>query len=148
MKSGPPELGTALATAKLQMAPLPAMLAATIALSAIPAWAMAQHVQTEGDRAWRPSHIALAAGFATALWIDAAQTRDAMALGYREANPILGPHPSQGQVNTYTVIAGLTVLGVAAVASPRMRPWVLATALVVEAATVALTVRQGISITF
>lgn len=130
------------------MTPLSVVLAATIALSAFPAWVFAQRVQREDDRSWKPAHVALATSFAVALWVDAAQTRDAMERGYREANPILGPHPTEGQVNTYTVIAGLTVLGVAAVVSPRARPWVLAAAFAVEAATVALTVRQGIAITF
>ena len=129
------------------MALLPAVLAATIALSTIPAWVVAQRVQGQDDRSWKPSHVVLATGFATALWIDAAQTRNAMALGYREANPILGPHPSEGQINTYTAVAALTVIGVAAVVPPRVRPWVLAGALAVEAVTIAATVHQGIAIT-
>jgi hypothetical protein len=124
------------------------MLAATILFSAIPALAVAQRAEAEIDRSWTPSHIALAAGFTATLWIDAAQTRAAMALGYREVNPILGAHPSEGQINTYTVIAGLTVIGVAAVVSPRVRPWVLAAAMAVEMVTIASTVRQGIAITF
>jgi len=130
------------------MAPVPALMAASILLTAIPAWAVAQRAQRESDRSWRPAHVALATGFAAALWIDAAQTRDAMARGYREVNPILGPHPSEGQINTYTVIAGLTVIGVAAAVPPRVRPWVLAAALAVEAATITATLHQGIAITF
>jgi len=130
------------------MAPLPGILAATIMLSTLPALAVAQRAEVQEDRSWKPSHIALAAGFVTTLWIDAAMTRDAMARGYRETNPILGAHPTEGQINTYTVIAGLTVIGIASAVSPRMRPWVLAAVMAVEAVTIASTVRQGISITF
>src|SRR5262245_61289754 len=141
------DLGTAFATLD-GMAPIPPLLAATLVLSTIPALAVAQRAEAQEDRSWKPAHIALAAGFVTTLWIDAAQTREAMALGYREMNPILGPHPSEGQINTYTVLAGLTVMGVAAAVSPRWRPWVLGAALAVQVVTIAATVRQRITIPF
>jgi hypothetical protein len=130
------------------MAPIPAVLTATIMLSVVPAWLAAQPAQRDEHRPWSRAHVVLAASFAMALWIDAAQTRNAMERGYREANPILGPHPSSGQINAYSVIAGLTVIGVAAAVPPRVRPWLLAAAFAVEAVTIAGTVRQGIAITF
>ena len=74
--------------------------------------------------------MALAGAFVVALAIDAAQTRSIAQggwQGYREMNPILGPHPSVGQVNTYTAVAGLTVLGAAALAAlAREQPDVVA----------------------
>jgi len=130
------------------MAPIPAVLTATIMLSLVPAWLVAQPARKDEHRPWSRAHVVLAAGFAMALWVDAAQTRNAMERGYREANPILGPHPSSGQINTYSVIAGLTVIGVAAAVPPRVRPWLLAAAFAVEAVTIAGTVHQGIAITF
>ncbi len=101
--------------------------------------------------AWNRSEIALAGAFAAALWIDAAQTR-ALARGgwrgFRETNPILGPNPTVSQINAYTAVAGLTVLGAAAAVPARMRPWLLGAALAVETVTVAGTVQKGVAITF
>src|SRR5881397_1830875 len=100
---------------------------------------------------WTPSHTALASAFAITLLIDAAQTR-ALARqgwnGFREANPLLGEHPSVGRVNTYTAVAGLTVLGAAAVMPPRVRPWLLGAALAVQAVTIRGSVQQGLPIRF
>lgn len=98
---------------------------------------------------WRPSEVVLAGGFVAALLIDAAQTRRLARSGWRdfeETNVILGPTPSVGQINTYTALSGLTVLGVAAVAPPRVRPWVLGTALAVEVVALAMMSRQGVAI--
>ena len=95
--------------------------------------------------------MALAGAFVVALAIDAAQTRSIAQggwQGYREMNPILGPHPSVGQVNTYTAVAGLTVLGAAAVVPARVRPWLLGVALAVETFTIAGTARQGVALRF
>ena len=100
---------------------------------------------------WRTSDVALAGAFVVALAIDAAQTRSIAQggwQGYREMNPILGPHPSVGQVNTYTAVAALTVLGAAAVVPARVRPWLLGVALAVETFTIAGTVRQGVALRF
>lgn len=100
---------------------------------------------------WTSSHTALAGAFTISLLIDAAQTR-ALARqgwnGFREANPLLGEHPSVGRVNTYTAVAGLTVLGVAAVLPPRVRPWLLGAALAVQAVTIRGSVQQGLPIRF
>jgi hypothetical protein len=100
---------------------------------------------------WSGSEVVLAGAFAAALWVDAAQTR-ALARGgwrgFRETNPILGPNPTVGQINAYTAVAGLTVLGAAAAVPARIRPWLLGAALAVETVTVAGTVRKGVAITF
>jgi hypothetical protein len=52
-----------------------------------------------------------------------------------------------GRINAYTAIAGLTVLGAAAIVPTRARPWLLGAALLVEAFTVARNAREGIAIT-
>ena len=98
---------------------------------------------------WTRTEIALAAGFTTALLMDAAQTRGLARggwEGFHEANPLLGSHPSEARINAYTAVAGLTVLGAAAVVPPRMRPWLLGAAFVVEALTVTRNARAGISL--
>src|SRR5437867_5046372 len=98
---------------------------------------------------WSAGDVALASAFTAALLIDAGQTRGLARGGwqtFREMNPILGPRPSVGQVNTYTAVAGLTVLGVAAVLPARLRRWLLGAALGVEMFTIAGTVREGVAI--
>jgi hypothetical protein len=98
---------------------------------------------------WSATDLALAGGFTAVLLIDAGQTRGLARGGWRnwrETNPILGPRPSVGQINTYTAVAGLTVLGAAAVVPARVRPWLLGAALAVETFTVTGTVRRGVAI--
>ncbi len=126
------------------------VLVAATTFAAFPVGAAAQRA-TRHEGSWNRAHIALASAFAVALWIDAAQTRGLAARGwqgYREANPILGPHPTAGQVNTYTAVAGLSVLGTAAAVPARIRSWVLGVALAIEMFTIAGTVREGIAISF
>src|SRR5260370_14788957 len=97
---------------------------------------------------WKGSDVALAGAFVVALATDAAQTRGLARRqwrGYRESNPILGAHPSVGQVNTYSVVTGLTGLGAAAAVSSRVRPWRLGAPLAGEALTVRAGVRQGLT---
>jgi hypothetical protein len=99
---------------------------------------------------WSKSEVALASAFAVALLIDAGQTRGLARndwRGFRETNPFLGARPTVGQINTYTAVSGLAVLGVAAGLPARVRPWFLGAALALEAFTIAGTVRQGIPIT-
>jgi hypothetical protein len=122
-------------------------IVAAAGVAAAPARARAQRA-SGADRSWNAPHIALASAFSLAVWMDAAQTRAAMGRGYRETNPILGPDPSVGQVNTYTALAQLTVLGAAAALPARLRPWLLGAALAVEAVTIAGTVRKGVAIRF
>src|SRR5256886_4623316 len=96
---------------------------------------------------WTRSHTALASVFAMTLLIDAAQTRELARqgwVGFREANPLLGERPSVGRVNTYTALAGLSVLCAAAALPPRVRPWLLAAAIAVHAFTIHSSMRQEI----
>src|SRR5260370_17358350 len=76
-------------------------------------------------RSWSTAHIALASAFTVALLVDAAQTR-ALARqgwpGFQEANPLLGPFPSVGRINTYTVAPGLSVLPVPPPPPPPVPP--------------------------
>ena len=100
---------------------------------------------------WRGSDVALAGAFTVALLVDAAQTRSLARggwSGFRESNPRLGPRPSVGRVNVYTAVAGLTVLGAANALPRRYRPWLLATALAVQAFTIQSSLRQGIPLRF
>ena len=100
---------------------------------------------------WHPGEVALAGGFTAALLLDAAQTRRLARGGWRdfhETNPLLGPRPSVGRVNTYTAVVGLSVLGAAALAPKRVRPWVLGIAFVVEAYTLAAMSQRGVAISF
>ena len=106
-------------------------------------------VQLPSRTSWSRRDVALASGFVTALLIDAAQTRRIARTGWRdfeETNLITGPAPSVGQVDTYTALSGLAVLGVAAVAPRRVRPWVLGTALAVEVVALAMMSRNGVTI--
>jgi len=98
---------------------------------------------------WSTTDVTLAGAFAAALLIDAGQTRGLARdgwRGWRETNPILGPRPSVGQLDTYTAVAGLAVLGAAAAVPPRVRPWLLGAAFAVEAFTIAGTVQRGVAI--
>jgi len=65
---------------------------------------------------WSPAEIALGGSFIAALWVDRRQTRAATAAGVRESSPIIGPHPSAGQIDTYTVLYSLVTLGTATIA--------------------------------
>jgi hypothetical protein len=115
------------------------------------AWSTEPLTRIPARAAWTHSHTALASAFTITLLIDAAQTR-ALArqgwVGYRETNPLLGERPSVGRLNTYTVLAGLSVLGAAAAAPPRLRPWLLGAAIAVQAFTISSSVRQGLPIRF
>ena len=104
-----------------------------------------------GRVSWNQTHTALAGAFVVTLLMDAGQTRDLARhgwSGFREANPLLGARPSVGQVNTYTAIAGLSVLGAAAALPPKVRPWLLGAAIAVQAFTVAGSVQNGLPIRF
>ena len=130
------------------VAVVPTMVGRPAATPARAAWSVPRRMPR---LSWSRSDVALAGGFAVALWIDAAQTRGLARAGwreYREANPVLGPRPTVRQINAYTAVAGLTVLGAAAAVPARLRPWLLGAALAVETVTVAGTARKGIAITF
>jgi hypothetical protein len=98
---------------------------------------------------WTRTEVALATGFTAALLMDAGQTKGLARGGWathREANPLLGPTPSVARINAYTAVAGLTVLGAAAVLPARARPWFLGAAFVLEALTVARNAHAGLTI--
>lgn len=100
---------------------------------------------------WNRSHTALAGAFVVGLLIDAAQTRELARGGwtnFRESNPLLGDRPTVGQVNTYTALAAVSVLGAAAAVPPRVRPWLLGAAIAVQALTVGSSVKNGLPIRF
>jgi hypothetical protein len=116
-------------------------------LAARVSWSTLGVAELPARRSWTTTHTALASAFTVALLVDAAQTRDLARRGwpgFREANPLLGPHPSVGQVNTYTALAAAGMLTAAAAAPPRIRPWLLGAALAVEAVTVGGSVRNGL----
>lgn len=98
---------------------------------------------------WSRTDVVLAGAFTAGLLLDAGQTRGLARdgwEGFREGNPLLGPTPSVGRINAYTAVAGLAVLGAAAIVPPRVRPWVLGAALAVQMVTVSRSVAKGIPI--
>lgn len=108
-------------------------------------------IHLPGRVSWNQTHTVLAGAFVVTLLIDAAQTRELARhgwSGFREANPLLGNRPSVGRVNSYTAIAGLSVLGAAAALPPKLRPWLLGAAIAVQAFTVAGSVQNGLAIRF
>jgi hypothetical protein len=120
-------------------------------LAARVSWSTLGVAALPARRSWTTSHTALASAFTVVLLVDAAQTRDLARRGwpgFREANPLLGPHPSVGQVNTYTALAAAGMLTAAAAAPRRVRPWLLGAALLVEAYTVRGSAQQGIPLRF
>jgi hypothetical protein len=114
-------------------------------------WSTEHLTRLPGRVSWTSSHTALASAFVITLLIDAAQTRELARqgwVGYRETNLLLGERPSVGRLNTYTALAGLSVLGAAATVPPRLRPWLLGAAIAVQAFTIRSSVRQGLRIRF
>ncbi len=128
-----------------------ALHAVAEAMPARATWSTEHLTQLPAHVSWTPSHTALASAFLVTLLIDAGQTRELARqgwVGFRESNPLLGERPSVGRVNSYTALAGLSVLGAAAAAPPRLRPWLLGAAIAVQAFTIRSSVRQGIPIRF
>jgi hypothetical protein len=154
LRGANPFIGTRPARARLTIWPSidnRALFVVTTTLPPRMSWSTEHMTELPARLSWTRSHTALAGAFAITLLIDAAQTR-ALARqgwpGFRESNPLLGDRPSVGQVNTYTALASLSVLGAAAAVPPRVRPWLLGAALAVEAFTVGSSVRQGLPIRF
>jgi hypothetical protein len=112
-------------------------------------WSMPINRVTRHAPSWSATDIGLAGSFLAILWVDAAQTRSVARgnwKGFQEANPIIGPRPTVGQINTYSAAAAITTLGVAAVLPARARRWWLIGALAVEAYAVTGTTSTGISL--
>lgn len=65
-------------------------------------------VASATDRSWSDSQIRWAAGAAVLHAIDWGQTRDIARQpdSYHERNPILGPHPTLGDVNRHFIVFG------------------------------------------
>jgi len=128
-----------------------ALHAVAQAVAARASWSTEHLTRLPARVSWTPSHTALASVFVVTLLIDAAQTRELARqgwVGFRESNPLLGERPSVGRVNSYTALAGLSVLGAAAAAPRRLRPWLLGAAIAVQAFTIGSSVRQGLPIRF
>ncbi len=128
-----------------------ALHAVAVAMPGRASWSTEYLTRLPARVSWTPSHTALASAFVVTLLIDAAQTRELARqgwVGFRESNPLLGERPSVGRVNSYTALAGLGVLGAAAAAPPRWRPWLLGAAVAVQAFTIHGSVRQGLPIRF
>ena len=149
-----PFLGSVTARVSHTMRPGPDRRALHAVAEAVPvraSWSTEPLTGLPARVSWTPAHTALASAFIVTLLIDAAQTRSLARRGwvdFREANPLLGPRPSVGRVNSYTALAGLSVLGAAAAAPPRLRPWLLGAAVAVQLFTIQGSVRQGIPIRF
>jgi len=110
---------------------------------------MPLHNVTRHAPSWSATDVGLAGGFLAMLWVDAAQTRSIARnnwAGFYESNPILGPRPNVGQINSYTAAAAVTTLGVAALLPARARRWWLIGAIAVEAFAVTATTRSGIAL--
>jgi hypothetical protein len=98
---------------------------------------------------WSRTEIALAGAFVGALWVDAAQTRSLARAGwrdFRESNPLLGSNPSVGQINSYTAVAAVSTLGIAAVLPQKARKFWLIGALGMETFVVTHTTRLGVAV--
>src|SRR5256886_12688469 len=95
-------------------------------LAARVSWSTLGVAALPARRSWTASHTALASAFAVVLLVDAAQTRDLARRGwpgFREANPLLGPRPSVGKVNTYTALAAAAPKSTADARPQRSPPW-------------------------
>src|SRR2546430_6478344 len=147
LASGPRRQYRSVAAGLLAMPSQPVAPSGVGPLAARVSWSTLGVAGLPARRSWTASHTALASDFRVVLLVDAAQTGDLARRGwpgFREANPLLGPRPSVGQVNTYTVFAAAGMLSAAAAAPPRLRPWLLGAALALEAVTVGGSVRNGL----
>jgi hypothetical protein len=112
-------------------------------------WSMPLTHVTRHVPSWSVTDVGLASGFLAVLWVDAAQTRSLANnnwAGFYEVNPIIGPRPTVGQINSYTAAAAVTTLGVAALLPARARRWWLLSALAIETYAVTATTRSGIAL--
>jgi hypothetical protein len=94
-----------------------------LAQAAVVLWSLAAPVKAPAQAcappqhtrwSWSPGEITLGGAFVTTLWVDRKQTIAERAAGYKETNWFMGPRPSTGQINTYTISFVLVGLGAAA----------------------------------
>jgi hypothetical protein len=94
-----------------------------LAQAAVVLWSLAAPVKPSAQAcappqhtrwSWSPGEIALGGAFVTTLWVDRKQTLAERAAGYKESNWFIGPRPSEGRVNMYTISFTLVGLGAAA----------------------------------
>jgi hypothetical protein len=64
---------------------------------------------------WSSREVALAAVLGAALLTDVQQTHRGIDRGLLELNPLIGPHPSHGQLDTYALSAAVVLFGGSAV---------------------------------
>lgn len=86
----------------------------------------------------------LAAAYVVAIAVDVAQTHYSLRHGGREANPLLGAHPSLVRLDVSAACAAASVIGIAMLLPPRWRQVLLYTGFVVEAQMVKANLRVGI----
>jgi hypothetical protein len=97
---------------------------------------------------WTPGQIVLAAATSAEILVDWGQTRDALARGHSELNPVIGPHPSPEWLALYNGLAIPGMLAVGAFLSPRWRTvWFVGLA-VMQTVTVTRNVMLGFHVNF
>jgi hypothetical protein len=99
---------------------------------------------------WTALDYSLAGGAATLMALDWAQTRYAARnpTRFKERNPIMGDHPSTGDVDKYFALASLLTAGITYILPRRERQLFLGAVLVVETSAVANNYRIGVKVDF
>lgn len=124
--------------------PFPKRLAAGCLLFTAAAAAQAE------SSAWTSFDYSLAAGAATMMAVDWAQTRYAARnpTRFNERNPIMGRHPSTGEVDKYFALSSLLTIGMTYILPRTERRLFLGGVLVVETGAVANNYRIGVKVDF
>jgi hypothetical protein len=97
---------------------------------------------------WTPVQIALAAVSSVEVLADWGQTRDVLARGGHELNPVLGPHPTPERLAAYNAFAISGMLGVGALLAPQWRTVWFASVAVMEAVSVGRNAMLGFHVSF
>lgn len=113
----------------------------------------ARELMGQDRKAWRTTDAVLASGMVALLWIDAAQTRHAMRLGYYERNPVLvwlegDDYPSDRTINAYMLAVGAATLGAGALMPRPWRTVFLAAVAALELRTVVRSCMIGVGLRF
>jgi hypothetical protein len=105
---------------------------------------------TANAEEWPTADKALLGAAVGLLVVDWGQTRHITREPNRfyEKNPLLGSHPSLGEVDRYFALAILGTAGVAYVLPHQYRQWFLAGVITLELATVASNHRLGLRVSF